>query len=133
MSEPRTVQFTALWGRGDLANLSSMDLHSLASKAALHSKMSSQEGSLRSADTFRTPRIKTGCGVVFGKTWKHPSQPLCLCKLSWKAECRANAHVVYVCMEPVNKYLCLKLASAKAGGFLVPDQEARKKIVRLRS
>lgn len=98
-----------------------MDLHSLVSKAALDSKMASQVGSLRFADIFRTPRIKTGCGVVFAKVWKNPSHPLCLCKVSWKVECRVNARVTYVCMEPLHKCLCLKLAAVKAGGFLVPD------------
>lgn len=118
---------TALCGIGHLANLSSMDLQSLALKAALHSKMNSQVASFRFADISRTPRIKTGCGVVFAKVWKNPSQPLCLCILSWKVECRVNAHVVYICVQPVNKCLCLKLASVKAGGFLAPDllQEAK--------
>lgn len=103
-----------------------MDLHSLASKAVLHSKMVSQVGTLRFADTFRTPRIKTGCGVVFAKVQKNPSGPLWLSKWSWKLERRFNAHVVSVSTEPINKCLCLKLASVQAGGFLVPDllQEA---------
>lgn len=129
LSEPRTVQLTVLCGRGHLANLSSVDLHSLPSKASLHSKMSSQEGLLRFADTFRSPWIKTGCRVVFGNVWKNPSRPLCLCKLSRRVDCRVNAHVLYVRMEPVNKYLCLKLASVKAGRFLVPDHPQAKEIL----
>lgn len=75
-----------------------MDLHSLASKAALNTKMSCQELPCRFAERFSTPRIKSleGSGKILHRLSGSINYPG-----RWNTESRHMLDM-YVCNLPIN-------------------------------
>lgn len=94
VSQPGTMELTALHGKGDLANLPYMDLHSLVSRSALHTKMNCQGSPTCLQRGSELPESRLH--VVFGKAWKNSSQSFCFYKLSWKVEYKEWMHMWYM-------------------------------------